>query len=69
MITKTEEDLIVGKRYWLDGMKDISAVYVGKDKGYCFNDYQGECLYAHRDSPFGTVIAFSEPVDFISVEE
>ncbi len=70
MITKKEEYLIVGKRYWLDGIKDVSGVYAGKDGGYCFNQIEGEIgLYQQRDSPFGTVIGFDDPDDFHLIEE
>ena len=36
-------ELIIGKRYWLDRMKDVSGVFIGN--GYYFNDIKGTNHY------------------------
>ena len=69
MITKTEEDLIVGKRYWLGKRKDCSGVFhIKDDKGFYFNDIEGDNPYIESAVHKGCV-GFATTKDFISVEE
>lgn len=45
------QDLVIGQRYWLDAMKDVSGVYIGKDENsYMFHKLIGEiCYYADEE--------------------
>lgn len=40
------DDMVIGQRYWLDGMKDVSAIYVGTDMHrHKFKDTHGPDHY------------------------
>jgi len=57
-----KNDLIVGQRYWLDAMKDVSGVYVGYDgHSHNFGEIQGnDCYEKNKDGtvPFATANNF-----------
>ena len=57
-------ELIIGKRYWLDSMKDVSGVFIGKIKSsYCFNDLIGNNSYGINEqgnTNFSTSSGFYE---------
>ncbi len=47
MINKQRSDLILGKRYWLDKLEDVSGVFIGLDEieHVRFNDIKGVDCY------------------------
>jgi hypothetical protein len=55
---KSISELVIGQRYWLDRMKDVSGVYKGIDESHgnaiIFNDVIGTSKYMPRDE-HGTV--------------
>jgi len=59
------QDLIVGKRYWLDGAKDESAEYAGLDDGCVsfINPEPSITGYIVRKTKFGESITFGEPTN------
>jgi len=66
MNVKTK-DLVVGTRYWLDKMKDTSAVFVRHDvhNTQVFNKQEGKCDYPE----WGKCIYFeNNNHDFYSID-
>lgn len=65
----TSESLIVGKRYWLDPVKDVSGIYIGINKrgSYTFSDIEGNTNWylCNNDGS----VSFTNPHDFFLVEE
>lgn len=60
-------ELIIGQRYWLDKVKDVSAVYLGRDyrNRVCFKEPEGNNCYS-LDSD-GTIGFSGNPTHFFLI--
>lgn len=62
---ETETKLEIGKRYWLDSVKDVSGICTSNEDGnLLFNEIEGKCIYLTRAE--GTVM-FSRNTKFTLV--
>ena len=57
--------LVIGQRYWLDNVRDVSGIYIGFDgHSYNFNSVDTNTCYLPNND--GSV-SFSNPVNFYPV--
>ncbi len=64
-----ETELIIGKRYWLDLVKDVSGIYRGNEKGYMFSEIEGPKIYMREQHAIhGEVVKFNMYASFTLIE-